>query len=83
MEQNRQIRDPAVPDSAGCMRLIEAVVRLAAEDYLRALRRLPRPGAVKTVRETTAFFRSDYFLRLTGADGKRILSKIKKEAGVK
>ena len=59
MEQNRQIRDPAAPDSAGCMRLIEAVVRLAAEDYLRALRRLPRPGAVKTVRETTAFFRSD------------------------
>ena len=83
MEQNRQTCDPAAMDSAGCMRLIEAIVRLAAEDYLRALRRLPRPGAAKTVRETTAFFRSDYFLRLTGADGKRILSKIKKEAGVK
>lgn len=83
MEQNRQIRNPAAPDSAGCMRLIEAVVRQAAEDYLRALRRLPRPGAVKTVRETTAFFRSDYFLRLTGADGKKILAKIKEEAGVR
>ena len=35
---------------------------------------------MKTVRETTAFFRSDYFLRLTGADGRKILAKIKEEA---
>ena len=82
MEQNRQTCDPAAMDSAGCMRLIEAVVRLAAEDYLRAFRRLPRPGAKAQIRETTAFFRSDYFLRLTGADGNRILAKIKEEAGI-
>ena len=44
MEQNRQNRNPAAADSTGCMRLIEAVVRLAAEDYLRALRRLPAPA---------------------------------------
>lgn len=83
MEQYRNNRESGAPDSAGCMQLIEAVVRLAAEDYLRAVRRLPRPGAKAAVREITAFFRSDYFLRLTGADGRKILEHIRKEAGLK
>ena len=64
----------------GCMRLIEAIVRRAAEDYLAAVRRLPDRKAAARVRETTAFFRSAYFSRLTGVQGEHILREIQKEA---
>ena len=64
----------------GCMRLIEAIVRRAAEDYLAAARRLPDRKAAARVRETAAFFRSAYFSRLTGVQGEHILREIQKEA---
>ena len=56
------------------------MVRQAADDHLRAARALPAPGAERTLRETTAFFRSDYFYRLTGIRGDAALRLIRKEA---
>lgn len=67
-------------NDAGCQRLIEAIIRRAAEDHLNALRRLPDRRAEKQVRETAAFFRSRFFLRLTGTNGARLLRMIRREA---
>jgi hypothetical protein len=66
-------------DAGGCERLSEAVVRLAAEDYLCALRHLPQARAQRAREEIEAFFRSPYFRRLTGLRGDVILRKIRKE----
>ena len=70
---------PELYDS-GCMLLIEAIVRRAAEDYLHAARRRRNRKGAARLRETTAFFLSDYFIRLTGAKGGLILEKLKEEA---
>ena len=79
MKQNQEHRDrPELYDS-GCMLLIEAIVRRAAEDYLNALRRLPNRRVAARIREITAFFRSDYFSRLTGVQGEALLRRIRKE----
>ena len=79
MKQNQEHRGrPELYDS-GCMLLIEAIVRRAAEDYLNALRHLPNRRAAARVREITAFFRSGYFSRLTGVQGENLLRRIRKE----
>lgn len=79
MEQETRRNRPELYDS-GCISLIEAIVRKAAEDHLAALRRLPRRSAAGRLRETAAFFRSEYFCRLTGMQGDRLLRKITEEA---
>lgn len=79
MEQKNRRERPELYDS-GCMLLIEAIVRRAAEDHLAVFRRLPDRRAAARVRETTAFFHSDYFSRLTGMQGSRLLRKIVREA---
>ena len=76
-------RGPDVPealDDDGCHLLIGAVLRLAVEDHYNALRRLPDPGAVRRMKETAAFFSSEYFRLLTGLDGRKLLDLIRKEA---
>ena len=78
MKQTKERRRTELYDS-GCSALIEAIVRRAAEDYLAALRQLPGRRAAARVRETSAFFRSDYFRRLTGTDGERMLQMIRRE----
>lgn len=78
MKQKKERRRTELYDS-GCIALIEAIVRHAAEDYLAALRQLPGRRAAARVRETSAFFRSDYFRRLTGTDGERMLQMIRRE----
>ena len=78
MKQKKERRRTELYDS-GCIALIEAIVRRAAEDYLAALRQLPGRRAAARVRETSAFFRSDYFRRLTGTDGERMLQMIRRE----
>lgn len=80
MKQKHDGRDRSGFYDSGCMRLIEAIVRRAAEDYLHALRRLPDPRARARARETALFFRSDYFSRLTGVRGDSLLRKIREEA---
>ena len=67
-------------DDEGCRLLIEAIIRQAVEDHIDALRQLPASRAAGRVAETKRFFLSDYFRDLTGLDGKRILSLIRKEA---
>lgn len=80
MNRNKDRRDRPELYDIGCMRLIEAIVRRAAEDYLAALRRLPDRRAAARAREVSAFFRSAYFSRLTGVQGETLLRKIRKEA---
>ena len=77
MDTNRRNTDAL--DDEGCRLLMEAIVRQAVEDRLRALRRQDRAG-LKRLRETESFFRSEYFRRLTGLDGRKILQLIRKEA---
>ena len=80
MKHQKEHRErPELYDN-GCMRLIEAIVRRAAEDYLAAAKRLPDHRAAGRIRETTAFFRSSYFSRLTGVQGAHILRALQKEA---
>ena len=71
--------DPDFYDS-GCLSLIEAIVRQAAQDYLFAARRRKNRRAAARMREAAGFFRSDYFRRLTGTDGEYLLKRIQKEA---
>ena len=63
--------------------LIQAVVLQAAEDYRLArqvLRRRPdHIRAMKTARDVEGFFRSAWFVTLTGLDGREILEKLKGE----
>ena len=66
-------------DDEGCLRLVVAVLRQAAEDHASALRRLPEPAAVRLKKETEAFFGSEYCRLLTGMNGKRLMKLIEKE----
>ena len=75
--------EPASPpalNEEGCLRLAEALVRLAAEDYLRAWRCLPCRSARKRIGEIEEFFLSEHFTGLTGLDGRAILRIVKREA---
>ena len=79
MKQTKH-RDRRELNDRGCMRLIEAIVRRAAQDHLAALRRRPGRRTAALLRETSAFFRSDYFSRLTGTRGAKMLEMIVREA---
>ena len=61
--------------------LVQAVVMQAVEDYRRARKILRhRPDhirAMKTARDVEGFFRSAWFMTLTGLDGREILEKLK------
>ena len=76
---SRHPDDPGAGDDTGCRLLIAAVVRQAVEDHLRALRELPFRGAESALEETTAFFMSDFFYRLTGLRGDAVLRLIRRE----
>lgn len=64
----------------GCLQLMEALVRLAVEDYLRAYRCLPCRSAKKRLLEIENFFLSERFHWLTGLDGSAILRIVRREA---
>ena len=64
-------------DSDGCHALIDTVARQAVEDYAAALRR-SGPAALRKQAEAESFFRSEYFRRLTGMDGLRIIRMVRK-----
>lgn len=80
MKEKKERRDRQEFYDSGCMLLIEAVVRRAAEDYFAACSRMPDRRAAARIREVSAFFRSEYFSRLTGVQGESLLQKIRKEA---
>ena len=77
----QNIIDQELFDS-GCLSLIEAIVCQAAKDYLHAAKRRNNRRSQTRMREAARFFRSAYFRRLTGTDGKQILKQIRKEAGL-
>ena len=63
--------------------LVQAIVLQAMEDYRRAsrsLRRRPdREAARLMIRDVERFFRSEWFTRIAGLDGRTILEKLKGE----
>lgn len=66
----------------GCIRLLEAVVVRAAEDFMlgRAYE-IKHPGQASALRaEVEGFFRSRWFHKLTGLHGGYVLRKLYKEA---
>ena len=77
---SRREEDAFVLSEDGCLRLIEALVRRAVEDYLRACRCLPCRSALERIREIETFFLSERFRSLTGLDGGAILRMVRREA---
>lgn len=75
--RNREKAEAAADE--GCLRLIEAIIRQAVEDYARELRRLSGRPDSPQLKETEAFFRSEHFHRLSRLNGNRILRMIRKE----
>ena len=65
----------------GAELLVQAIVLQALEDYRRArrilLRRPDREAARLMIRDVERFFRSEWFTRITGLDGRTILEKLK------
>ena len=63
--------------------LANAIVKQAAKDWLRAMKRLKKKPGNKAAQETRdeceRFFRSGWFEQLTGADGEFLLRKLKEE----
>jgi len=79
MERKRGKRNPDELNDEGCLQLIGAVIRQALEDHLRARGNLPDRSAERLLRETSAFFRSPRFRRLTGPYCDEILRLLRKE----
>ena len=71
--------DPGDLDDEGCLKLIEAIVRLAAEDWFWAARHPGGRSARARLKEAEAFFRSGYFRRLTGFRGEDVMAILRKE----
>lgn len=65
--------------------LANAVVQLAASDYMRALKALkrnPRNRAAKQeMEEDEQFFRSDWYAALTSVDGDYLIRRMKEKVG--
>ena len=66
--------------------LVTAVVQQTVSDWRAAVRKLrKRPNNYRAKRrraECEAFFRSEWFTALTGANGSYILRTLKKEEGI-
>lgn len=64
--------------------LANAIIVLAAKDYMKALKTLKKAPDNGTVlyekRSIERFFKSDWFGMLTEADGDLLMAKLKKEA---
>ena len=59
-------------DETGAQRLVEGIVTQAARDYRRA----KKLGAKGMKRDCVRFFRSAYFERLTGLDGRAVVEAL-------
>ena len=77
---SRREEEAFVLSEEGCLQLMEALVRLAVEDYLRAYRCLPCRSAKRRLLEIENFFLSERFHWLTGLDGSAILRIVRREA---
>lgn len=66
--------------------LANAIILLAVKDYrdaIRVLKRYPRSICAQALRDdTTRFFLSEWFGRLTELDGEQLYLRLRKEAGI-
>lgn len=69
----------------GYERLANAIIHLAAQDYMRALRSLKRNPNSRTARQIAddneRFFRSDWYSALTSVDGDYLIRRMKEKVG--
>lgn len=69
----------------GYERLANAIIQLAAQDYMKALRALKRNSssrmAKQIVDENEKFFRSDWYMTLTNVDGDYLIRRMKEKVG--
>ncbi len=69
----------------GYERLANAIIHLAAQDYMRALRSLKRNPRNRTakqiVEDNERFFRSDWYAALTSVDGDYLIRRMKEKVG--
>lgn len=69
----------------GYERLANAIIQLAAQDYMRALRSLKRNPNSRTARQIAddneRFFRSDWYATLTSVDGDYLIRRMKEKVG--
>ncbi len=84
-ENPARIETAACLNLEGCLSLIEAIVRDAANDYIcarREYRKTPYDkGAKHHYQVCRRFFLSEYFFTLAKLDGKAILIKLDAQAG--
>lgn len=75
----------AKADYDGYEALANAIVKLAAEDYMRALKSLKRNPASRTARQekedNERFFRSGWYSTLTSVDGEYLIRRMKEAVG--
>lgn len=66
--------------------LANAIILLAVKDYrdaIRVLKRYPRSICAQALRDdTTRFFLSEWFGRLTELDGEQLYLRLREEAGI-
>lgn len=73
-------------ESAGYPALANAIIELAAKDYMKALKSLKQnPGCISAERmkkDCERFFRSDWYRELTEVDGEWLIEALGKEMEV-
>ncbi len=69
----------------GCIALVEAIIKDAAQEYICARREYKKnpfdKDAKKHYEQSRRFFLSEYFFNLTDLDGKAVLEKLDAQAG--
>lgn len=70
-------------NTEGCLMLVEAIVRNAAQEYVCARRDYKKnpfdKDAKRHYEQARRFFLSEYFFNLTDLDGKAVLEKLDQE----
>lgn len=75
----------AKADYDGYEALADAIVNLAAEDYMKALKSLKRNPNSRTAKQekedSERFFRSGWYSTLTSVDGEYLIRRMKEAVG--
>ena len=75
----------AMADYDGYEALADAIVNLAAEDYMKALKSLKRNPNSRTAKQekedSERFFRSGWYSTLTSVDGEYLIRRMKEAVG--
>lgn len=80
---SKQKKELCSGNGDGYERIANAVIILAAKDYLCALRKLERnpknDGAIMMRESVERFFRSEWYSALTSVDGEFLIRNLQKE----